>query len=68
MDAFLDINISCDNVVEAEDLENIIEDNADLIADWDFEGDEQPIISLQFLSFDNLSEFVKVLKENGYEI
>jgi hypothetical protein len=76
MDAFLDININSENLKESEDLANIIKQNANLIADWDIDGgwgdeddeDDTAIISIQFLSFDKLSEFVKVLKENGYEL
>ncbi|MHA2084717.1 MAG: hypothetical protein ACXABD_13250 [Candidatus Thorarchaeota archaeon] len=73
MDFLFDINIGCDTLIQLEDLENTIELNADIIADWDIESpyiyeDDGGIVSLQFSSAKNLSKFVEILKENGYEI
>lgn len=75
VDFFFDLHINVEDNVQGEDLENLIEDNQDLIADWDiqFVGEggepiEGSIIDIQFQSFGAVAAFGELLKERGYEI
>ena len=75
VDFFFDLHINVEDNVQGEDLENLIEDNQNLIADWDiqFVGEggepiEGSIIDIQFQSFEAVAAFGELLKKRGYEI
>lgn len=76
LDYFIDLHINVENDrVQAEDIENYIEDNRNLIADWDstivdIDGSrlEGAIFDIQFREFDFVSEFLEGLEKLGYEI
>lgn len=76
LDYFIDLHINVENDrVQAEDIENYIEDNRNLIADWDstivdIDGSrlEGAIFDIQFIEFDFVSEFLEGLEKLGYEI
>jgi hypothetical protein len=75
VDFFFDMHICVEDREQGEDLENLIEDNKGLIADWDIEfldagGNpiEGSIIDIQFQSFEAVAAFGKLLIEGGYTI
>ena len=75
VDFFFDLHICVEDSVQGEDLENLIEDNQGLIADWDIEFTDEggnpiegSIIDVQFQSFEAVAKFGELLKDRGYEI
>lgn len=75
LDYFFNMHISAEDKEQAEELDNLIENNQNLIMDYDIDFTDEygnpiegSVFLIQFGSVEAISKFSELLIEIGYEI